>query len=106
MAFQFEDDPSRFKERPVVIAAKNATDVEVLVLSVKVTSHPPRPGIPGEIPLLDWEDAGLTRPSTVRCSKYLLIPIAAFKAFYRYGRLSERDEKAVRNALLGLKVLS
>lgn len=51
-AFTYEDKPEKSKLRPVIIATKNNSEVEVLVLSVKVTSHPPRVNFPGEIPIL------------------------------------------------------
>ncbi len=98
-AFAYDDAPEKTKLRPVIIAAKNDSEVEVLVLSVKVTSHPPRENFPGEILLLDWKEAGLSKPSTARCSKHLLVPLAAFKDAYRYGRLSKRDETTVHDAL-------
>lgn len=99
LAFAYEDDPEKSKLRPVIIAAKSDAEVEVLVLSVKVTSHAPRADFPGEIPILDWEEAGLSKPSTARCSKHLLVPLSAFRGAHRYGRLSKRDESAVRDAL-------
>ena len=40
--FAFEEDLTKFKMRPVIIAAKERNQAEVVVLSVKVTSHPPR----------------------------------------------------------------
>ncbi len=42
LAFAYEDNPEKSKLRPVIIAAKSDAEVEVLVLSVKVTSHAPR----------------------------------------------------------------
>lgn len=104
-AFAYEDKPEKSKLRPVIIAAKNDSEVEVLVLSVKVTSHPPRQNFPGEIPILDWQRAGLSKPSTARCSKHLLVPISVFQGAFRYGRLSKRDENAVHNALQSLGLI-
>ena len=46
--FAFEEDPTKFKMRPVIIAAKERNQAEVVVLSVKVTSHPPRGNFPEE----------------------------------------------------------
>lgn len=69
---RFEDMPEEIKIRPVVI-----TDAgEVYVIALKVTSHPPR-NVWGEYPLVFWQSAGLSKPSTVRISKRL--------------RLEERD---------------
>lgn len=104
--FAFEEDPTKFKMRPVIIAAKEQDQAEVVVLSVKVTSHPPRSNFPGEIPLLDWKEAGLTKPSTARSCKHLLVPIEAFEGMSRYGRLSKRDENAVRAALVELELIA
>lgn len=103
--FAFEEDPQKTKKRPVIIAAKNSSQEELIVLSVKVTSHPPRKGFQGEVALLDWEKAGLIKPSTARCSKYLLVPIKAFEGCFCYGRLSKRDESAVRQALLSMNII-
>ena len=72
------------------------------IISVKVTSHPPRPAFLEEVPLLDWQEAGLTKPSTARCSHVARLP----KGFFRYGRLSDRDAKAVDAALFGLGFLT
>ncbi|WP_302445019.1 hypothetical protein [Sutterella wadsworthensis] len=56
--FVFDDQPDVFKFRPVIIGGIGKGGVELMLLSVKVTSHPPRQGIEGEIPLLDWQAAG------------------------------------------------
>lgn len=53
--FVFDDQPDVFKFRPVIIGGIGKGGVELMLLSVKVTSHPPRQGIEGEIPLLDWQ---------------------------------------------------
>ena len=46
--------------------------VEVFVLSIKVTSHPPRPNYFGEVPILDWKEAGLSKPFNKRGVHILL----------------------------------
>ena len=70
-----------------------------------MTSHPPRVNFPGEIPILDWGEAGLSKPSTARCSKHLLVPISAFHGAFRYGRLSKRDEIAVHEAMQAMGLI-
>lgn len=70
-----------------------------MLLSVKVTSHPPRQGIEGEIPLLDWQAAGLSKPSAARCSKTILVPLSVFVDQRKFEKLSQRDQLAVRAAL-------
>ena len=97
--FVFDDQPGVFKFRPVIIGGIGKGGVELMLLSVKVTSHPPRQGIEGEIPLLDWQAAGLSKPSTARCSKTILVPLSLFRGKKKYGRLTKRDQMAVRKAL-------
>lgn len=97
IAFEYEDQPGVVKERPVVVGA---VDEETLVvLAVKVTGHGPRKGFAGEVRLADWAEAGLDKPSVVRCSKTLLVPARAFEGQLRYGRLSPEDALAVDAAL-------
>ena len=100
LPFAYKEDPTRSKERPIVVGSIHEGRAVVMVL--KVTGHGPRPDYPGEVCLIDWQDAGLSKPSTVRYSKQLLVPSDAFLSAHRYGRLSERDAQAVREALLEL----
>lgn len=74
----FEDLPQS-KLRPVIILE----DGTVLVDCLKMTSQPPRPG---EYLLQRWAEAGLRKPTTVRLSKRLALPPAAFRK-----RLGELD---------------
>ena len=97
--FVFDDQPGVFKFRPVIIGGIGKGGVKLMLLSVKVTSHPPRQGIEGEILLLDWQAAGLSKPSTARCSKTILVPLSLFRGKKKYGRLTKRDQMAVRKAL-------
>lgn len=69
----FEDDPTKAKERPVLVSSKK----ECYVLSMKITSHEPREDFEGEYPVKYWAESGLTKPSTIRFTKRL--------------RLSEQD---------------
>lgn len=103
--FAFEDNPQITKKRPVIIVAKDSNQEEIVLLTIKVTSHPPRKEFQGEIPLLDWASAGLTKPSTARCSKHLLVPIEAFAGCVCYGRLSKRDEDNIRQALVNMGII-
>ena len=97
IAFEYEDQPGVVKERPVVVGA---IDKETLVvLAVKVTGHGPRKEFAGEVRLVDWAEAGLDKPSVVRCSNSLLVPVCAFEGQLRYGRLSQEDALAVDAAL-------
>lgn len=68
----------------------------------KVTGHGPRPEFPGEVRIIDWQQAGLTKPSTARCSKTITVPLAAFNNASRYSPLSEEDARAVEQTLRDL----
>ncbi len=71
----FEDHPEEAKRRPVLVL-ENQT---CIVLSLKITSHPPRmDSFRGEYALQKWHYAGLTKPSTVRISKLLRLQRSDF----------------------------
>lgn len=106
LPFEFDDKPGVFKNRPVIVGAIEEDMVNVFIVSVKVTSHPPRSDCPGEVALLDWKEAGLTKPSTARCSHVARLPRRLFEGCRRYGKLSGRDASAVDAALLELGMLS
>lgn len=59
----FEDDPELEKRRPVIIAK----DGMVYVLVLRVTSHSARDNT--DYALVEWQYAGLDRPSVVRIRK-------------------------------------
>lgn len=104
--FEFDDKPGVFKNRPVIVGYIDETTVEVFIVSIKVTSHPPRPEFQGEVPLIDWKEAGLAKPSTARCSHVARLPRSLFNGCFKYGRLSERDAAAVDRALQQLGFLA
>lgn len=106
LPFEYEDQPGVFKTRPVIVAGIDKSTIAVFVLSVKVTSHPPRPNFPGEVPLRDWKEAGLPKPSTARCSQVARLPRSLFSGRTKYGHLSKRDAEAVEFALNTLGFLS
>lgn len=97
MSFEYEDQPGVAKVCPVVIGAVDGG--RAVVLAVKVIGHGPRPEFPGEVRLRGWKDAGLGKPSVVRCSKTLVVPTEAFAGQMRYGHLNEEDALAVAEAL-------
>lgn len=102
--FVYEDDPSLSKKRPVVVAIIEEGQSSAIV--VKITGHGPRPEFPGEVRIGDWADAGLSKPSTVRCSKSLVIDLAVFTDAEYYGHLSQEDEIAVANGLHDAGILT
>lgn len=104
LSFFFEDQPDVRKERPAIVAVVNHTDEIALV--VKVTGHGPRPEFPGEIRISDWKEAGLTKPSTARCSKTMTVPLMAFQKATKYGSLTVKDAVEIEDALRGLGIIA
>lgn len=73
------------KKRPVLIIDGTAYLIQV----AEITSHEPREWDSGDYAIMDWEEAGLLKPSTVRLN--LQLQVAAFMLERRLGRLSIRD---------------
>lgn len=61
----FEDEPDG-KRRPVLILESG----EVYAVALKITSHEAR-SLWGEYEIVQWETAGLTKPSTIRVTRRL-----------------------------------
>lgn len=97
LPFVYEDQPDKSKERPAIVGIVDLGADEALV--VKVTAHGPRPEFPGEVQISDWEEAGLEKPSTARCSKTMIVPLEAFNGARVYGTLSDVDAQKVEAAL-------
>lgn len=96
--FAYEDAPEIRRERPVVVVPGRSG--RVLVLLAKVAGHGPRAGYPGEVRLGDWESAGLSKPSTVRCSKTLEVEPGDLEGLPVLGFLSDGDARAVLAGLI------
>ena len=73
------------KIRPVLII----DGTRCYVLSLKITPHPPRDDCEGEYRIVNWREAGLLKPSTVRISKQINLPADTFVK--RIGRLTALD---------------
>lgn len=106
LPFEFAEKPGVFKNRPVIVGDIDEDSVEIFIVTVKVTSHAPRINFPGEVPLLDWHEAGLPKPSTARCSQIARVPKSFFEGRIKYGKLSQRDSEAVERALIELGMVS
>lgn len=87
----FEDNPNEFKIRPVLILDAHTA----LPLGAKITSTPPRI-LPQEndYQLLDWQEAGLDHPSTVRLQRTQDV-----KPLNYIGHLSKRDISNIEQLL-------
>ena len=64
---KFEDNPTQVKPRPVLVIDSK----RCYIISIKITSHPPRTEYDGEYSIVKWSEAGLNKASTIRCSKRL-----------------------------------
>lgn len=84
------------KIRPVLII----DGTRCYVLSLKITSHIPRSQFPGEYQIIEWKEAGLLKPSTIRISKQLNLPAESFVK--KIGRLTELDRFNVTRIYLEL----
>ena len=83
--FPYEDDPTRSKDRPIIVLDVNAETCAVL--SMKVTSSEPVSEY--EIELFDWSDIPLNHKSTAVASSVMLIAKQRFRK--KIGRLSDDD---------------
>jgi mRNA interferase MazF len=83
--FPFEEDPTQFKARPVIVMESSAG--RVFVLSLMVTTHAPRDRF--DVLLSDYSAAGLHKPSVVRTSRSMEIRVEDF--LHYIGTLTDRD---------------
>ena len=94
--YAFEDNPTNFKVRPVVILDPTS----ILILVIKVTSKPPRKNY-NDYELVDWSAAGLKVKSTVRLDKQLKINSSDILNYI--GHLSNKDILAIEQILKNVK---
>lgn len=79
------------KRRPVLIVSNDNVIVELDHLIATVTSQHPRNEFDVEIEY--WEEAGLDKPSIVRCSK--LNTVHFKELLFKIGKLHEHDLERV-----------
>ena len=96
--FAFADHPEISKPRPVVVL--EVSEREAWIVAAKITSHEPRPWCDGEVVLSDWQEEGLLKPSTVRCS--MIARVSLDDIGKTIGHLTERDIQRVVEALAGI----
>lgn len=87
---RFEENRRRYKRRPVLILDPST----VLILSFKITSHEPRTNFPGEYQIVQWREAGLLRPSVVRCSQIIDLTHEDIERYL--GKLQPEDIRGVQ----------
>ncbi|MFJ8528376.1 type II toxin-antitoxin system PemK/MazF family toxin [Bacillus sp. NPDC094106] len=79
------------KKRPVVIISNDNIVVELDRLVATVTSQEPRNEF--DVVLEEWEEAGLDKPSVVRCSKINTVHYK--ELLFKIGKLQEHDLEKV-----------
>lgn len=93
---KFEDEPEKFKIRPVVIYDHQ----KALILSYKVTGQPPKEQYM-DYELQQWKEAGLDTISTIRLQK--LLPLEERDFVKKIGRLKIKDILAIKIILMDMK---
>lgn len=92
LAKVYFDGTDEFKYRPVLVIKPEVC----YVLSLGITSHLPR-DCWGEYVIQYWEESGLTKPSTIRCSKIVELEYDDFEKYL--GRLHPSDLYNLQNML-------
>ena len=82
------EDHEGSKRRPVLIVSAD----EVYVLSYKITSHESRNQW-GEYEIVQWQTAGLPKPSTVRLTQPYNLPRSSLKK--KIGKLTPIDIETI-----------
>lgn len=85
--FPYEDDGTRSKSRPVLVLRVDRATSTVTVMSMMITSTPPRDKY--DFALADWADIPIDHQSTLRPSRIANLPIDNFGDYM--GELSEAD---------------
>ena len=94
MWVEYPDHPGVGKARPVVITEVDDDGVSGVI--VKVTGNVSW-NDPGDVVLVDWREAGLLKPSLVRCGqRYEFMPGDLYKWF---GSLTDTDAARVAEGL-------
>lgn len=89
-------DQSTTKKRPAIVVSSDVYQQDHSDLIVAAVTSQPRSHRSGEVVLVDWQQAGLLKPSVV---KPVLATIDGRLVLRILGRLSETDRGAVSQAL-------
>jgi mRNA-degrading endonuclease toxin of MazEF toxin-antitoxin module len=86
--FPFEEDPTKFTTRPVIVLQEISVEDMLSVLeietdesnylSVKVTKHKVRSNDPYDTEIVKWREANLNEKSTARIAKTINLPKSQF----------------------------
>lgn len=91
--FRYEDASKETKRRPVLVL-----DTDILLPIAKITSKEPRDS--SDYRIVEWEVAGLDKPSVVRFGKQLLIVRNTLLADDYIGKLSDIDIENIKELQL------
>lgn len=96
---RFNFDGKRgYKYRPVIVVGVRENGSLVMM----VTSATNKLKLEHDYLLQDWREAGLDKPSIARADRIAEIPPSYVGAVGKIGRLSARDEAALREMLLSM----
>lgn len=95
MWVEYPDHPGIGKTRPVVVS-EVSDGGDIYGIALKVTGNVSWDQ-DGDVPLLDWREAGLLKPSMVRCSQRF--EFGREDLYRKFGRLSRRDAINVATGL-------
>ena len=96
---RFNFDGKRgYKYRPVIVVGVRENGSLVMM----VTSATNRLQLEHDYLLQDWREAGLDKPSIARADRMAEIPPSYVGAVGKIGRLSTRDEMALRELLTSM----
>ena len=92
------DGKQGYKYRPVIVVGVRENGSLVMM----VTSAANKLKLEYDYLLQDWKEAGLDKPSIARADRIAEIPPSYVGAVGRIGRLSARDEMALRELLTSM----
>ena len=87
-----------YKYRPVIIVGVSSDGS----LAMMVTSSTNRLRLPHDYLLVDWEQAGLVKPSIARVDRIVELPPNYIGTAGKIGELSDRDVRALLSILAEL----
>lgn len=89
------DGGKGYKYRPVIVIGSNGDGSAVIM----VTSSTNKLHLEHDYPLIDWEAAGLMKPSIARIDRIATIPTSYLETSGKLGRLTEIDINAIKQTL-------
>lgn len=85
--FPYEEDTTKYKTRPVLVLRVDRTSKTITVMSMMITSTPPRDKY--DFILADWSDIPIDHQSTIRPAHIANLPLDNFGDYM--GEISIKD---------------